>query len=266
MRHCRNAVHNTETQTKNSTDMTNGKLYKNKTRIVSSNNCVNGESASWRLDYYKFKGLTFAQILSKTLKNSNPSNQNVTNQVVSSNKHSMSITTVPSTCDSGARCTKSKMGVNKRIWAPTRDRVSHDVNAGQATSYNRYEVLYQGDSVISQTPDTVVKHVHHTHIPKENDAITIANIKPDSSKHENMSFNDACLNPGKNPKSKVQLQKQREDKVLWTQICKIQANMTSLCVLRTKLWIIHRSWLPAPPFSCGTSRMHSNLVLFPWVI
>ena len=180
---------------------------------MSSNNYVNGESASWRLDYYKFKGLTFAQVLSKTLKNSNPSNQNITNQMVSSNKHSMSTNTVSNTCDSGAKCTKSKMGVNKCIWAPTKDRVSEDVKAGQAACYNRYEVLYQGDDVVSQTPDTAIKHVHHTHISKENDANGVVNIKPDSPKCENVSFNDAHLNPRKkNTKSKVQLQKQSKNK------------------------------------------------------
>ena len=38
------------------------------TRIVSSNTWVNGESANWKLDYYKYKGFTFAEVLKRKIK------------------------------------------------------------------------------------------------------------------------------------------------------------------------------------------------------
>ena len=39
-----------------------------KTCIVSSNVWVNGESANWKSDYYKYKCLTFAEVLQKNIK------------------------------------------------------------------------------------------------------------------------------------------------------------------------------------------------------
>ena len=68
--------------------MTNVRGDKVKTRIISSNTCVNGESANWKLDYYKFRGLMFAEVLKNTIKHSAVkaalgSNQSVTSSNLS---------------------------------------------------------------------------------------------------------------------------------------------------------------------------------------
>ena len=61
IRHCSNAVQSTQVKRQNHSQVTNGR--DRKTRVISSNTWVTGESSNWRSDYHRFKGYTFAQVL-----------------------------------------------------------------------------------------------------------------------------------------------------------------------------------------------------------
>ena len=62
-----------------------------KTRVVTNSQLLNDECSHWKGDYYKFKALTYAQVLKQTSNNSNSNKSNLP-----SNPHSKS-THVP-TC------------------------------------------------------------------------------------------------------------------------------------------------------------------------
>ena len=99
--------------------MTSVRGDKVKTRIVSSNTWVNGESASWKLDYYKFKGLTFAEVLENTIKHSALKTESGLNQSVTTSNPYRDTNTALSNTNIVTRYTKSRRKVQKSILIQT---------------------------------------------------------------------------------------------------------------------------------------------------
>ena len=122
-----------------------------KTRIVSSNTCVNGESANWKSDYYMYKGLTFAKVLKRKVKRSAVRTKLGSNQEVTFSKSSGNHTEL----------TKGKMAkqytrtsTEVREIPTNRTKPDKDFSTNPVTCYNRYAVFHQGDGVVSQITDT----------------------------------------------------------------------------------------------------------------
>ena len=136
-----------------------------KTRIVSSNTCVNGESANWKSDYYMYKGLTFAEVLKRKAKSSAVRTKLGSNQEVTFSKSSGNHTEL----------TKGKMAnqyartSTEVTEVPTnRTKSGKDFSTNPVTCYNRYAVFHQGDGVVSQITDTEAPDPNlHTNLDKK---------------------------------------------------------------------------------------------------
>ena len=106
---------------------------------MSSNTWVNGEIPSWRSDYYKFKGLTFVQVLP---------------QKVVSTEHSTCTDNVFSKINNVAQYVKPKSEVISQIHTNRRAKVSGEAETSHNAGINRYDLLIQGDGIILCHPSS----------------------------------------------------------------------------------------------------------------
>ena len=124
-----------------------------KTCIVSSNTWVNSESANWKLDYYKYKGCTFAEVLKRKIKRSAGTTKLGSNQDVTLSKSSGKHTEL----NKGKMANQYSRTSNEVRKVPTnRTKPGKDFSTNPVTCYNRYAVFHQGDGVILEITDTEV--------------------------------------------------------------------------------------------------------------
>ena len=146
-----------EVKCQNYSHVTNGREYKTKTRIISSNTCVNGVSSNWRFDSDRFKGHTFAQVLKNTPKHLYPETKN-SHQVAISSHHSVCNIAAPSKIMKVVCHSEPKPEAKKCTKFNTRGRVSNSTKASQVATCNRYESLQEGDGIILRQPDIDVTY------------------------------------------------------------------------------------------------------------
>ena len=131
MRHCKTAVQNSKGLSKSVIPIACGNSVS--TRIVSSNTWVNGESKNWKLDYCKYKGLTFADVLKRKIKCSPVTK-------VGSNQEA----TLTEPSDTHPKCTKGKSLRQKlkgrkvdRKFLFNNSKQGKDLSTNPVTCYNR---------------------------------------------------------------------------------------------------------------------------------
>ena len=192
-----------------------------KTRTISSNTCVNGESGNWRSDYHKFKGHTFAHVLKSAVtstslasKKSRPicskahsltkfTNSKVV-KVVNSGNHNCQIKK-PCNPKSGDKVSASaeagkpvnvsnvvnqkmqKMSVPGKV---TKGRHT-DVGSSGIPTYNRYEVLNLDDGVILHHSDIVLPSPQSDYESSESDERDDSSITSNDLKNHTASYCDA---------------------------------------------------------------------------
>ena len=114
-----------------------------RTRIVSSNVWVNGESVNWKSDYHKYKGFTCAQVLQRGQKPFIAEKHPDSNQDTNLTK----VHTTPVDPGKGKVLSqvKSNNDVKKVFNKTSKPGKYHGTNP--LTCYNRYAVFHESDSV-----------------------------------------------------------------------------------------------------------------------
>ena len=194
--------------------VTSSREYKIKTRIISSNTCVNGESCTWRFDYHKFKGHTFAQLLKSTFKPSDLETKNF-HQVTISSRHSLYNIAKPSKITNVMRYSEPKSEVKECTNLNTRSKVSTVAEASQVSTYNRYEPLQEGDGVVLGQPDSDISYPDCDYHLIDEDNIDNNYVESDISDNSHASNIDAAVKTCTNAQSKVEAHKQVVNNSPW---------------------------------------------------
>ena len=106
MRHCKTAVQKCKGSSKSVIPIVCGNSVS--TQIVSSNTWVNSENVNWKLDYYKYKGFTFADVLKRKIKCSSVTTKVGSNQEVTLSK----LSGTQAECDKGKMVSHKTKGTN----------------------------------------------------------------------------------------------------------------------------------------------------------
>ena len=125
---------------------TQAKSIHHSTRIVNNSVSNNGQSTNWKLDFYKFTNLSYAQVVKLPIKKKKTGDYNVTNKIkvcrpplkVTVAKVGQVITPKSTASCSSTICTSRK---------PSR-RCKVSENNGGIQCYNRFQAL-QCDDVVS---------------------------------------------------------------------------------------------------------------------
>ena len=195
---------------KNKGHITSGNVYR--TRVISSNTWVNGESAAWRSDYYKFKGFIFAQVLKKSQQRWVPRKLHLKPKS-DSNMHCPIANNVYSNTNSIDQNKKLNNKVTNGGLTDKKTKVGGNAKEFQLPCSNRFDVLYQGDGVVMRHSNPNMSNVH-----VDQESVTHDKCKEGSSLlqiHEILgaSKNDASNNPGKRVRSEVETQEPSTHKV-----------------------------------------------------
>ena len=144
MRHCKIAVQNSKGSSKSVIPIARDNSVS--TRTISSNTWVNGESKNWKLDYCKYKGLTFADVLKREIKCS-PVTKVGSNQEATPTEPR----DIHTKCPKGKSLTQKFKGSKADRKLPfNNSNQGKNLSTNPLTCYNRYAVFQQGDGVVSQ--------------------------------------------------------------------------------------------------------------------
>ena len=150
-------MQSTQIKRQNHSQIPNGR--NSKTRVISSNTWVNGESSNWKSDYHRFKDYTFAQVLKTTPKQVPVITKN-SRQVATSRRQSVSGIQISDNTNK-VRCnSKLRSQVRKGSQLDTRGKVNNTIKASQLATYNRYALLQENDGVVLCQPSNGVACVN----------------------------------------------------------------------------------------------------------
>ena len=177
-----------------------------KARTVSSNACAYSESTNWKLDYYKFKGFTFADVVKSKTHQCHVQKDLGLSQKFTSAKPQ---TGTQAAIHAGKLVPqKTKIKANMKRMATNGIKVGQSKSINPVTCYNRYDVLQQDDAVVSQTSDTADVTMDLETSGYSNSTNIASNIHPDTTCKKMASFNDAPCKSRQNAAAKVPMQPQ----------------------------------------------------------
>ena len=172
-------MQSTQIKRQNHSQVTNGR--DRKTRVISSNTWVTGESSNWRSDYHRFKGYTFAQVLKGKPKPLQAVTKN-SGQIPTFSSQSVSSTQQPSKTIK-VRCTSNPQPqVKKGSHLHTRGKVSHINKASQLAITNRYAPLQESDGVVLLQPRNDVACVNPDLDPLDTHSLVTKSVESHMSK------------------------------------------------------------------------------------
>ena len=124
--------------------MTIARVNRVRTRIVSSNVWVNGESVNWKSDYHKYKGFTYAQVLQRGQKPFIAEKHPGSNQDTNLTK----VHTTPVDPDKGKVLSQVKSNNDVKKVFNKSSKPGKDYGTNPVTCYNRYAVFHESDGVV----------------------------------------------------------------------------------------------------------------------
>ena len=189
MRHCSNAVHNTDRNAKNKSHITNGIVYR--TRVVSSNTCVNGESDNWKYDLHRFKRITCAQVIQNKSKHLPVQNCQVKPKIDSS-CHSRNTNELYSDTNTKNACKKSTTEMKSWVQMNRGKKVGVKPKTFQIACSNKFDVLYPGDGVTLPQSSPNTSNADNDQYLVDQPKTKDDNNSPKVSDLNKASFNDAC--------------------------------------------------------------------------
>ena len=213
-------MQNSEANRQNYNHIKKGCENFSKTRTISSNTCVNGESGNWRSDYHKFKGHTFAHVLKSAVTSTSLASKK--SRPICSKAHSLTKFTnskVVKVVNIGKNNCQTKKPCNPKPG----DKVSASIEAGKAVNvsnvanqkmqkmsvpgkvtssrhtdvgssgiptYNRYEVLNLDDGVVLHHSDIALPSPQSDYESSESGERDDSTITSNDLKNHTVSYCD----------------------------------------------------------------------------